>query len=63
MITRNDFNAESFEKLIRDELVEQANCLELDADASNWKLREAFNRVIAYYSVPGTYKDGMFDSE
>ena len=61
MITRNDFNEHAFDKMIRNELIEQLVDVEMDADASNWKLREAFKRVIAYNSVPGEFEGGKYD--
>lgn len=32
-----------------------------DNGPSSAVLKDSFDRVIAYYSVPGTYKDGAFD--
>lgn len=63
MITRNDFNEHAFDELIRSELIDQLETLEVDADATNWQLREAFKRVIAYNSVPGTYEGGIYDQQ
>lgn len=54
-------SSDHFSTLLRVDLIEQLEMLEEDADASSWKLREAFNRIIAFYSVPGTYKDGHWD--
>lgn len=62
MIVRNDFNSESFDKLIRTELVDQLSCLVCEEDTDG-QLIEAFQRVIAYNSVPGTYMEGVWDSE
>ena len=62
MITRSDLNEESFERLIREELIDQLACLEMDGiDERPEEIIRAFNIVIAYNSVPGTYKDGEFD--
>jgi len=62
MITRSDLNEEAFDKLIRDELIDQLTGLETDGLMEERdKLIEAFNIVIAYNSVPGTYKNGEFD--
>ena len=64
MITRNDLNEHAFEQLIRTELVEQLADLEFsinDDSIRDTKLVEAFKRVIAYNSVPGTYEDGKYD--
>ena len=64
MITRHDLNEESFEKFIRQSLIEQLVDLETtinDDSIRDDKLVEAFNRVIAYNSIPGTWKNGEFD--
>lgn len=64
MITRSDLNEHAFEQLIRNELIEQLADLEdtMDDDSiRDTKLVEAFKRVIAYNSVPGTYEDGKYD--
>ena len=64
MITRSDLNEHAFEQLIRTELVEQLADLEFsinDDSIRDTKLVEAFKRVIAYNSVPGTYEDGKYD--
>lgn len=64
MITRNDFNADAFDLMIRNALIEQ---LEDFVDTMNddsirdTTLVDAFKRVIAYNSVPGTYEDGKYD--
>jgi|DEB0MinimDraft_4_1074332.scaffolds.fasta_scaffold41327_4 hypothetical protein len=64
MITREDFNEDAFDQLIRNALIEQ---LEDFVDTMNddsirdTTLVEAFKRVIAYNSVPGTYEDGKYD--
>jgi len=64
MITRSDFNENAFDLLIRNALIEQ---LEDFVDTMNvdsirdTTLVEAFKRVIAYNSVPGTYEDGQYD--
>jgi len=64
MINRNDFNEDSFEQLIRTELIDQLTDLEFslnDDSIRDAKLVEAFKHVIAYNSVPGTYEDGKYD--
>jgi hypothetical protein len=64
MITRSDLNEHAFEQLIRNELIEQLADLEFsinDDSIRDTKLVEAFKRVIAYNSVPGTYEDGKYD--
>ena len=64
MITRDDFNEDAFDLMIRNALIEQ---LEDFVDTMNddsirdTTLVEAFKRVIAYNSVPGTYEDGKYD--
>jgi len=64
MITREDFNEDAFDQLIRNALIEQ---LEDFVDTMNddsirdTTLVKAFKRVIAYNSVPGTYEDGKYD--
>ena len=64
MITREDFNEDAFDLMIRNALIEQ---LEDFVDTMNddsirdTTLVEAFKRVIAYNSVPGTYEDGKYD--
>jgi hypothetical protein len=64
MITRSDLNEHAFEQLIRNELIEQLADVEdtmNDDSIRDTKLVEAFKRVIAYNSVPGTYEDGKYD--
>ena len=64
MITRNDFNEDSFDQLIRNALIEQLEDFEdtmNDDSIRDTTLVEAFKRVIAYNSVPGTYEDGKYD--
>ena len=64
MITRSDLNEHAFEQLIRNELIEQLSDVEdtmNDDSIRDTKLVEAFKRVIAYNSVPGTYEDGQYD--
>ena len=64
MITRSDLNEHAFEQLIRTSLIEQLVDFEFSADDDSIrdaKLIEAFKRVIAYNSVPGTYEDGKYD--
>ena len=65
MITRNDFNEHAFEELIRSALIEQLVDFESTMDHDSIRdttLFEAFKRVIAYNSVPGTYEDGKYDN-
>lgn len=64
MITRSDLNESAFEQLIRNELLEQLADLEFSANNDSihdTTLIDAFKRVIAYNSVPGTYEDGKYD--
>lgn len=64
MITRSDLNEEAFDQLIRLELIDQLAGIEMDGLEESFvraKLIEAFNIVIAYNSIPGTYKNGEFD--
>lgn len=64
MITRNDFNEDSFDQLIRNALIEQLADFEdtmNDDSIRDTTLVAAFKRVIAYNSVPGTYEDGKYD--
>ena len=64
MITRSDLNEHAFEQFFRNELIEQLVDFEstMDDDSiRDTKLVEAFKRVIAYNSVPGTYEDGKYD--
>ena len=61
---RDDFKDEVFEELIRTELIEQMVDLEStinDDSIRDTILVEAFHRVIAYNSVPGTYMGGNYD--
>lgn len=61
MIVRNDFNSESFDQLVRNELIEQMVSLEIDGVSEDATLLEAFRHVIAFNSVPGTYMEGAYD--
>lgn len=64
MITRSDLNEHAFEQLIRNELIEQLADVEdtmNDDSIRDTTLVDAFKRVIAYNSVPGTYEDGKYD--
>jgi len=64
MITRSDLNEHAFEQLIRNALIEQLEDFEdsmNDDSIRDTTLVEAFKRVIAYNSVPGTYEDGKYD--
>ena len=64
MITRSDFNEQQFDNMFRNELIDQLTTLEFTADepsVSEIVLIQAFKKVIAYNSVPGTYEDGKYD--
>ena len=64
MISRSDFNEDAFDALVRNELIDQLANLEFssnDDSIRDAKLIEAFKRVIAYNSVPGSYQDGQYD--
>ena len=64
MITRSDLNEHAFEQFFRNELIEQLVDFESTMDDDSIRdttLVEAFKRVIAYNSVPGTYEDGKYD--
>jgi hypothetical protein len=64
MITREDFNEDAFDLMIRNALIEQLADFEdtmNDDSIRDTTLVEAFKRVIAYNSVPGTYEDGKYD--
>jgi len=57
-------NIDALNDIIRLELLEQLADLEdtMDDDSiRDTTLVEAFKRVIAYNSVPGTYEDGKYD--
>lgn len=56
MITRNDLNADAFDRMIRNDLIESRDMLEDDCD-DRPELLAAFNVVIAYYSPPESYKE------
>ena len=64
MISRSDFNEDVFDALFLAALIEQLedfkSTMDDDSIRDN-KLVEAFKRVIAYNSVPGTYEDGKYD--
>jgi len=64
MLTRGDFNEDAFDQMFRNELIEQlADFVDTMNEDSirDTNLVEAFKRVIAYNSVPGTYEDGKYD--
>ena len=64
MIQRSDLNEDAFDQLFRTELIEQLKDFETTMDEDSIrdsKLVEAFKRVIAYNSVPGTYEDEKYD--
>jgi hypothetical protein len=56
MLRPEDFEPKAFEELIRMELIYQSELLD------DGELKLAFERVIAYNSIPGTYKDGKYDN-
>ena len=63
-MNRKDFNEEAFERLFRNALIEQLADLEESMNEDSIRdttLVEAFKRIIAYNSVPGTYEDGKYD--
>ena len=57
MLRPEDFEPKAFEELIRMELIYQSELLD------DGELKLAFERVIAYNSIPGTYKDGKYDNQ
>lgn len=66
MMTRDDLNDDTFERLLREELVQQLKDIVKFHDPSLESSRvekqiDAFKMVIAYNSVPGTYEDGNYD--
>jgi hypothetical protein len=61
---RDDFKEEVFDELIRTALIDQLEDFESTMDEDSIRdttLVEAFRRVIAYNSVPGTYMGGNYD--
>lgn len=61
---REFINEDALEHLFRTELVDQLEDFIdiMDEDSiRDSKLVEAFKRVIAYNSAPGTYEDGQYD--
>lgn len=46
------------EEIIRADLTEHVSW-----ESTPEEVREAMHKVIAYYSVPGTYEDGKYDVE
>lgn len=61
---RSDFNEQQFDKMFRNELIDQLADLEESMNEDSIRdttLVEAFKRVIAYNSVYGTYEDGKYD--
>jgi len=62
MLTRDDFNEHAYDKLIRDELIDQLETLLLQTDLdTEHPLITAYNYIIAYNSVPGEWEDGKYD--
>ena len=59
-LTREDIDSDAFTTMMREALIDDLKTLEEFED--NPPLSEAYRRVIAYYSVPGTYLDGKYDS-
>jgi len=58
MLRNTDFNPVAFEEMIRHTLIEDLVGLEVDSD-----LYVAMCRVVAYYSVPGKFMQGKYDSK
>lgn len=54
-----EFMETELDELVHGYLVEELECI--DNDEPNAELQRAFHRVIAWYSVPGTYKEGLYD--
>ncbi len=52
-------NEDVHEELVREYLEEELECI--DNDEPNAELQRAFHRVIAWFSVSGTYKEGLYD--
>ena len=57
-----DLTAEQKEKLTREILVDVLEGLEVDVETQGWDdVKVSLETLIAYFSVPGTYKDGKYD--
>jgi hypothetical protein len=52
---------ESADDLVADVLAEAIDDLEHTSPPNEKELLLALNRVLAYFSVPGSYKDGEYD--
>jgi hypothetical protein len=52
---------EDVDILVREYLEEELECI--DNDEPNAELQRAFHRVIAWFSVPGEYKEGKHDTQ
>lgn len=72
MLVREDFDDDSFTAMFARELIDQLEAIESMAafnEDGAWiggdakVLIEAYHRVIAYNSVPGTYLDGKYDAQ
>ena len=50
-----ELNDDQTEDIVRNKLIDDLNWVE------NAILRDAIEMVIAYYSVPGSYKNGKYD--
>ena len=53
----SEFLNEETDDLVRDFLIEEVEFLDYQ------DVQSAFHRVIAWFSVPGTYKEGQYDSK
>ncbi len=56
-----DLTAEQKEKLTREFLVDVLEELEVDVETGWDDVKVSLKTLIAYFSVPGTYKDGKYD--
>lgn len=56
-----DLTAEQKEKLTREFLVDVLEELEVDVEKGWDDVKVSLETLIAYFSVPGTYKDGKYD--
>jgi hypothetical protein len=57
---RIEFNYDQIEEIVREALKESLRLLENHSEGS-YVLCDSLHRVIAYYSVPGEYLDGVYD--
>lgn len=51
-----DFDDEQIDDLVRDVLLQH-----VEMELTPQPVIEALHRLIAYYSIPGTYMDGKYD--